>query len=197
MSSIVTAERGCYEEMWGVEQYAEVSPGEQFARVFDGLLRDRGEDPTRQTVLDAGCGSGKGALALAALGYQVTLCDLTPAGLIPEARALPFVEATLWSPLTARSALGGAYDYVFCCDVLEHLPTVFVGLAVTRMLEVARKGLFVSVALGADNLGVWVGRPLHLTVQPFPWWRDHLNELGRVVEARDLLREGLYLVEPR
>jgi SAM-dependent methyltransferase len=197
MSNIVTAERETYEEMWGVEQYADVSPGEQFAKVFDALVRDRGDNPRDLTVLDAGCGSGKGALALQALGYKLTLCDLTPAGLLPEARALPFFEAALWASLAQRYTFGGSYDYVYCCDVLEHLPTVFVGLAITRMLEVARKGLFLSVALGADNMGVWVGRPLHLTVQPFPWWRDHLDELGRVVEARDLLREGLFLVEAR
>jgi len=195
MSSIVTAERECYEEMWGVEQYAEVSPGERVAPVFDALVRARGDDPRDVTVLDAGCGSGKGALALQALGYQVTLCDLTPAGLVPEARTLPFFEAVLWKPLTQQYALGHAYDYVYCCDVLEHLPTVFVGLAIAEMLTVSRRGVFISVALGPDNLGVWVGRPLHLTVNPFPWWRDTLSELGRVVDARDLLNEGLYLVE--
>jgi len=197
MSDIVTAERDCYEEMWGVAQYADVSPGEQFAKVFDALVRDRGDDPRNLTVLDAGCGSGNGALALKALGYQVTMCDLTPAGLVPEARALPFFETTLWASLKQRHVFGGAYDYVFCCDVLEHLPTVFVGLAISEMLKVARKGLFLSVALGPDNLGVWVGRPLHLTVQPFPVWRDQLNEFGCVVEARDLIKEGIYLVEKR
>jgi SAM-dependent methyltransferase len=197
MSDIVTAERECYEEMWGVEQYADVSPGARFATVFDGLVRERGDDPRHLTVLDAGCGSGKGALALTTLGYRLTLCDLTLAGLMPDARMLPCFEAALWGPLTAHYVFGGRYDYVYCCDVLEHLPTVFVGLAITQMLAVARKGLFISVALAPDNLGVWVGRPLHLTVQPYVWWRDHLRELGRVVEARDLINEGIYLVEPR
>jgi SAM-dependent methyltransferase len=197
MTSIVTAERDCYEEMWGVEQYADTSPGERFVPVFDTLARERGDDPRDLTVLDAGCGSGKGAVALAAHGYQVTLCDLTPAGLIPEARILPFFEAALWTSLKQRHVFGGAYDYVYCTDVLEHLPTIFVGLAITRMLDVAKKGLFVSVALGPDHLGSWVGRPLHLTVQPYVWWRDHLNELGRVVDARDLINEGLFLVERR
>jgi len=198
MSKVALAEKDCYEEMWGVAQYADVSPGEQFAPVFDQLVREAGHlYPGDLTVLDAGCGSGKGAVALATLGYRVTMCDLTDAGLIPAAKDLPFSEAVLWNRLHQRYVLGGQYDYVYCTDVLEHLPTVFVGLAISRMLAVARKGLFLSVALGPDAMGVWVGRPLHQTVQGFPWWRDHLKELGRVVDARDLIKEGLFLVEPR
>lgn len=193
MSDLVATERDTYEEMWGVAAYSAVSPGEQFAKLFDGLVRERCDG--LGTVLDAGCGSGKGAVVLAALGYHVTLCDLTPAGLIPAARELPFFETTLWRSLGRVGA--PFYDWVYCCDVLEHLPTAFVGLAVARLLDVARKGVFLSVALGPDNLGAWVGRPLHLTVEAFPWWRDTLNELGKVVDARDLLKEGLFLVEPR
>jgi SAM-dependent methyltransferase len=197
MSNVQQAERETYEEMWGVESYAEHSPGEHYAPVFDALVRERGQHPLDLSVLDAGCGSGKGALALSALGYTVTLCDLTDAGLVPDAQPFPFFETALWNPLTGPYAFGRGYDYVYCTDVLEHLPTVFVGLAITRMLEVARKGLFISVALGPDQMGVWVGRPLHLTVQPFVWWRDHLDTLGRVIDARDLINEGLFLVEPR
>jgi hypothetical protein len=48
-----------------------------------------------------------------------------------------------------------------------------------------------------DGHGVWVGKHLHQTVQPFTTWRDQLNEVGRVVDARDLCVAGVFCVEPR
>jgi 2-polyprenyl-3-methyl-5-hydroxy-6-metoxy-1,4-benzoquinol methylase len=144
------------------------------------------------TVLDAGTGSGKGAVALTSLGYNLTLCDLTRSGLVLDAQALPFFEAALWSDLRGK---GHFYDWVYCCDVLEHLPSHMLSLTVHRLLQVARKGVFISVALIPDNMGAWVGRPLHLTVQSYDWWRDFLKLFGRMMDARDLLTNGVYLVE--
>jgi hypothetical protein len=46
-----------------------------------------------------------------------------------------------------------------------------------------------------DGHGVWVGKHLHQTVQSFTAWRDQLNEVGRVVDARDLCVAGVYCVE--
>jgi SAM-dependent methyltransferase len=148
-----------------------------------------------QTVLDAGCGSGKGAVELARLGFDVTLCDLTDGGLMDEAKALPFFSQCLWDPIAARP--DRTFDWVYCCDVLEHIPPTFTMLVVSRLLEASRKGLFLSIALVEDHFGVWAGRPLHLSMQNFVAWREQLGALGRVKESRDLLNTGLYLVEPR
>ena len=208
MAVVATTERETYESVWqAVPQYGEVSPGERLAPVFDGIVRDLDHRPG--TVLDAGCGSGKGALALRALGYTVTLCDLTDAGLTDEAKGLPFFEAALWCDLRPHAKARWPnvdphqihewtrFDWVYCTDVLEHLPTAMVGLSVHRLLEVARYGVFVHVSLERDVMGVWVGKPLHQTVQPFTWWRDLLSELGRVAEARDCIGSALFLVVPR
>lgn len=197
--SLSAAERETYEAMWQVEDYAKTSPGGQLVPAF---LEMSGASPTwrrefpflgPQTVLDAGCGAGKGAVSLKAAGFTVEMCDLTPAGLIAEASDIPFHDACLWHPL--RMQLHRTFDWVYCCDVLEHIPTPFVMLAVSRMLEIAHHGVFLSIALQGDNFGVWVGKPLHQTVMGFVQWRDALSELGRVKECRDMLMNGLYLVE--
>lgn len=191
MASIQEQERARYEDVWGtLTQYGDQAPGEQWAAAFMDIAR-----PLRHaTVLDAGAGSGKGALALSAHGLDVTLCDLTPDGLVDDARALPFASACLWSDLERAV---GVHDWVFCCDVLEHVPTEFTMLAIARMLEVARRGLFCSITFEPDNFGQLLGAPLHLTVQPYSWWLTRLRELGAVIEARDLLESGLFLVVPR
>lgn len=195
MAGITEKERTLYETAWSVSAYADHSPGEQMLPVFLDML---GPDPRPSwhaaSVLDAGCGAGKGALALAAAGFSVTCCDITRTGLLPEAASFPFHEAVLWSDLRP---VVGFKDYVYCCDVLEHIPQALTMLVISRLLEVSRKGVFLSISLVPDVFGAWVGQPLHQTVQPFTWWRDLLGEMGRVRESRDLLVNGCYFVEPR
>lgn len=186
--TIQTQETDRYAMVWeSVPQYANESPGQDLAPTFATFARPGA------TVLDAGCGSGKGGVALARAGYDVTLCDLTDAGLVPEAQGLPFATACLWKPLRAQ-VRRGAVDWVYCVDVLEHLPTQFTMLAIDHMLALSTQGVFLGISLVPDNFGPWLGHPLHLTVQPFVWWRDALKELGTVVDARDQLIRGVYVV---
>jgi hypothetical protein len=70
-------------------------------------------------------------------------------------------------------------------------------LAIDQMLRVAKEGLFLTVSLVQDSFGVWAGKSLHQTVQPFTWWKDSLKELGTVTEARDLISNAVFVVKPR
>lgn len=206
---LAAAERTVYADLWAsVEAYGQHAPGEMFAPVFvDAVTRILNDaiglhwKPREYTVLDAGCGSGKGGLALQALGFDVTLCDLTDEGLTEAARALPFHNACLWSDLYPVARAKGhpgrtTFDFVYCCDVLEHIPPQFTMLVVDQLLRVARRGVFLSISLVPDQFGAWVGRPLHQTVQSFVWWRDSLGELGTLADARDLLNSAIFLVVP-
>jgi hypothetical protein len=183
--------RELYEEMWQVPAYCEHSPGEQYVKMF----LDMTQTTMRTHVLDAGCGAGKGAIALKAAGFdRVEMCDITDAGLLPEARSLRFTSVCLWERLPP---LVGFHDWVYCCDVMEHVPIALTMLVVSRLLEVAKRGAFFSISFQPDVMGYYVGKALHETVMPFVWWRDQLNLVGKVVEARDLLASGAFLVTPR
>jgi SAM-dependent methyltransferase len=186
--TLLDTERDTYEQIWSNDDYAKHSPGEKYVDVFLDMSGASGG-----RILDAGTGSGKGALALAARGFDVELCDLTPDGLVDEARSLPFYTACLWHDDLRPNNI----DWVYCCDVLEHVPPHFTMLVIQRLLDVARQGVFLSIALVPDRFGALVGHPLHKTVQSFTDWREQLRELGRVSECRDLGDTGLYLVEPR
>lgn len=198
MSTILTRERDLYDTVWSsLDAYGAFAPGEHYLPIFLDMVGE-----TRGTVLDAGCGSGKGALALRAAGFDVRLTDLTGEGLVEDARLLPFREACLWKDLThlyerswRRQAI--PFDYVYCCDVLEHIPVQFTLLVIDQLLRVTRQGLFLSIALVPDAFGVWAGRPLHQTVESFVWWRDNLAEVGEVAEARDLHEAAVFFVRPR
>lgn len=187
-SPLRAAETALYEATWTVPHYADHAPGV----LYLPILREHVPPPA--CILDAGTGSGKGALALAAAGYDVRLCDLTDAGLVDEARGFPFAPACLWQALRPQIRVGWV-DAVYCTDVLEHVPEQFTMLAVEQMLRVAQRGLLLSVSTQPDGFGAWVGRPLHQTVQPFTWWRDALREVGHVVDARDLVGPAVFWVE--
>lgn len=188
MSDLLQVEREKYTQMWAVDQYRESSPGEQYVPVFLDMARPG----PNASILDAGCGAGRGAIALQALGFAVSGCDLTQPDDFPA--DIPFTEACLWKPLA--DAAVPVHDWVYCCDVLEHIPTALTMLVAARLLETARHGVFFSIGFTVDTKGVWIGQTLHETVQPFVWWRDQLNAIGRVVEARDLLLGGAFLVMP-
>ncbi len=194
--TVLDRERALYEEMWQVEGYATHSPGASVVPLF--LEMTEAYRPDRPSVLDAGCGSGKGAVALAAHGFDVTMCDLTSAGLVPEAKSIRYADACLWKPLRPQLPYApmGAWDFVYCCDVLEHVPPEFTMLVIRQLLDVARVGVFLNISLVPDRFGVHVGTALHQSVFRFTWWRDRLNELGTVRECRDLLSSGVFWVTP-
>jgi 2-polyprenyl-3-methyl-5-hydroxy-6-metoxy-1,4-benzoquinol methylase len=185
--SLTQTERAKYELLAAVPQYAEFSPAERYLPVFLELVGD-----SRGTVLDAGCCTGKGGVLLKAHGFDVTLCDLTDSHLVDGAKALPFVSACLWHEVDSFT-----HDYVIACDVLEHIAIEYTMLVVRNLLAIAKRGLFLSIALQPDQFGVMVGEHLHQTVQAFPWWKARIGELGDIVDARDLLNVGLYYVRPR
>lgn len=198
-TTLETRERDLYSELWsGVGSYGAHSPGEHLAALFAALVPSRDLSAPKATVLDAGCGSGKGGLALTRLGFDVTLCDITPDGLTAEAQALRFAPACLWRDLKSQLPYcAGAYDFVYCCDVLEHIPPEYTMLVLDQLLRVTKRAAFFNISLVPDVYGAFVGKPLHQSVFPFTWWRDRLAGFGEMVECRDLLNSGVYLVRPR
>jgi 2-polyprenyl-3-methyl-5-hydroxy-6-metoxy-1,4-benzoquinol methylase len=197
VANVLERERSLYEDMWQVSSYAANSPGERRIPMF--LEMANIATPHEHSVLDAGSGSGRCALALQGLGFKVRMCDLVSDGLIEEARGIPFSTACLWDDL--KPALGfqlyGRMDYAYCADVMEHIPTPFTMLVAYQLLKVVRYGVFFTISLRLDWFGPHVGKQLHQSIQTFTEWRDQLNTVGEVVEARDLLMEGVYFVRPR
>lgn len=199
IDALARREQDKYEEMWAVEQYAAMSPGVEAIPFFLDMAGLKGETlhPT-PTLLDAGCGSGRASRALVDLGFDVAMADITDAGLDRTvADGIPFVRTALWSDLSpvAYAHHGGLrFDYVYCCDVLEHVPTEAVMLVLHRLLDVGRL-VFLSVSFVPDAFGVHVGQTLHETVRPFVWWRDRLAMLGTIHECRDRINGGVFLVQ--
>ncbi len=76
---------------------------------------------------------------------------------------------------------------------MEHIPPEYTMLCLDRIIKNCQIS-WLNIALVEDGMGEAIGETLHLTVRPFDWWLTRLATLGTVIEARDLLDSGLYVV---
>jgi len=168
-------------------QYRAWSPGMDNVSRFLEIVRP----PKYSSLLDIGCGSGKAGLEFEKLGMRVLWLDITDAGLDPAVPREQFLQSSLWGWALPRV---DCFDYGFCCDVMEHIPTEFSMLVLYRILSACKVTWF-QIALVPDNCGRLIGETLHLTVRPFTWWLNRFLDLGaEIIDARDLCDSGLYIV---
>ena len=176
-----------YVKMWTHDEYRKVSPGEQLALTF--MTEARPEKGA--SVIDFGCGTGRGGHALAKFGLSVTLVDFARNCLDPQVAAAVERKELKWvkADLTKRLPLEAQYG--FCCDVLEHIPEADVQRVLANVLGSARR-VFFNISTVPDHFGpVLDGAPLHLTVRPKEWWLDQLHKLGCIVHWTDSQAEYL------
>lgn len=181
-------ERNKYSEIWKFEEYKKFSPGlENVPRFMDVMKPENGA-----SLLDVGCGAGVAGLEFKRLGLDVWWLDITDAGLDPVVNRDRFIEAPLWSAWPWDSGARG-WSYGFCCDVMEHIPPEYVMLVIDRILE-ACETVWFHIALKPDQFGMMIGEPLHLTVRPYEWWLVRLATVARIMDARDLCGNGMFVV---
>ena len=162
-------ERDKYRAMWQHDDYRTIAPGEALIPV----IKQRFEAPG--PVIDFGCGTGRASVALAAAGYDVILVDFADNCRDDEALALPFLEWDLAHPNPLRAPYG------ICADVMEHIPRDQVDTVIGNIMEASAHVLF-QISLVPDSMGVHIGQPLHLTVEPAAWWLATFERLGFAAE---------------
>lgn len=165
MDSLSQQERDKYEAVWAFDVYRERSPGMRF---LDDAIR-RLNPPIGSTFLDIGCGTGRVSKELRQRGYEVTAMDIA-ANACQEYDG-PFLYASVWD-------IGdvGAFDFGFCADVMEHLPTDRVDLAIAEIARVCSAAYFQIANFEDHGEMIGGGVHLHLTVKPVGWWADALRK---------------------
>jgi SAM-dependent methyltransferase len=168
-----------YEKVWREAKYREVSPGEHMASVFLEQVKPAADS----SVIDFGCGTGRGALMLALMGrLKVQMLDFASNCLDSEVAQACITQPTRISfqqfDLTRMPDVSAAYG--FCCDVMEHIPPQDVKTVLRNILASANS-VFFGISTVPDQLGSLIGETLHLSVHPLSWWIEAVQEIGAVV----------------
>ncbi len=84
-------------------------------------------------------------------------------------------------------------DWIYCCDVLEHIPESQIDLVLQGMAERMGKGGYLSICLKEDLFGTAsMGEPLHLTVKDKSWWKQKLSTYWQI-QQEAVAFEGICL----
>jgi superfamily II DNA or RNA helicase/HKD family nuclease/SAM-dependent methyltransferase len=111
-----------------------------YARFLEGL-------PPNAHILDAGCGSGRDAKAFSRIGFRVTAFDASePLVRLASAHCGFEVGVRRLQDVSEYAA----YDAIWCCASLLHVPETEIPEALTRLWRAVRPGgrVFLSLKLG-------------------------------------------------
>ena len=171
-------EKRKYDLLWTkVAGYRDLSPGEDLAPLFLALIKNEVEKGER--VIDFGSGSGRAAKEFIAQEMHVDLVDISPFCLDPEIELLckidkrvRFHEACLWDlPANLKKA-----PWIFCCDVMEHIPMGKIDCVLQTMASHMQKKGFFSICMKEEQCRGQLDFALHLAVQPMQWWKEKLEK---------------------
>lgn len=161
-----------YRRMWEHPEYRDFSPGEMCAEKFTDVVRPI---PTYR-IIDYGCGTGRGSLALRKhTECEIVQIDFTENSRDEDAKDFIFYQADL------REKMPVLGDYGYCTDVLEHIEPENVDLVIGNIMD-SSPVVFFQISTVQDRMGQLIGHPLHLTVNPAPWWEAKFEELGYFIE---------------
>ena len=161
-------ERDKYRRMWARPEYRVSSPGETAVAKFASLV------PREGTILDVGCGTGRAALVLEALGWDVAMNDLVWEAVDEEAKHIRFYEGPIHELTNMQ------FDWIYCVDMLEHVPPTLVETTLDAICDIACVGAFLQISCSPDGCGALIGETLHLTIRPPEWWYTQVTERWRV-----------------
>lgn len=187
--STIEQERNKYKKAWNHDDYRKYAPGEHLTVPFLLAVKPKKD----QSIIDFGTGTGRSAFFFHGCGYDVKMVDIADNCLDPEVQEAigdKLTVACLWDSNIPSGDIG------YCTDVMEHIPPNEVDAVLQNIMAHCKKCFF-NIHVTKDHFGEVLKETLHLTVRPFEWWRDKLQEYGTLTSAKDLIGSCTYILESR
>jgi SAM-dependent methyltransferase len=153
-------EQQLYEQVWTHDAYRKQSPGERSIPDFLNKMPVKKYD----MILDVGSGCGRAGQKLVDLGYDAEGIDFASNAKDPDLDI--YVHQ---GDITSPECVTPKTDWVYCCDVMEHIPEEELEAALTWIDRVMGLGGYFQIAMFADTLGL-VEEPLHKNVKDGAYW---------------------------
>lgn len=191
-----TLEKQKYEEMWTHEGYRLTSPGFDAACYFFDHFKDKVQKG--DSILDLGCGTGRTGALFFSKGLLVRMIDIA-ANCLDEnivslthlfPNEIQFLQVCLWKLPSSLKPV----DWIYCCDVLEHLPQHYIDKAFYHMAKRMKKGGFLQIFLKDEPFGLMIGKRLHLTIQSKEWWIDKISTYWEIEDFGPEVKGGRFTV---
>lgn len=163
-----------YENLYGNgKEYRQVQPGINFIKRNTFKVMDRLKEAGTK-VIEFGSGEGHVIKYLRDKGYDAWGTDIAENSLsFPELEQYKYTcdlgEPQQWDQ---------EFDFIYSCDVFEHLPPESIDNLMENMTNAAPNGkAVVRIALYLDFRGrANINNALHLTVKPVGWWLDKFKK---------------------
>ena len=165
-------EKSKYEAMWTHSEYRHVSPGEIVAQTFLDIVHPK----HNAVVIDYGCGTGRGSKAIKDIRHDLNVqqIDFAENCRDKDCKSFPFLVCDM----TENIILTGHYGY--CTDVMEHIQPELVETVIRNIMD-SCDSCFFQISTVHDICGELIGQDLHLTVEPYSWWKALFSKMGYIV----------------
>lgn len=176
MTTLEKREREKYKRMWAFPAYRGYSPGANAVPLF----LEHANWAAGDSIVDLGCGTGHAGHSFRNAGLKVTLVDFCREAV--EVEGIDFIEKSIWN------LFGVSWDWLYCVDVLEHIPPTYLNQTLGVMSKVCRRGGYLQIACFDDSCGSLIGEKLHLSIHPPVEWFQLISQyfkIDNVLKARD------------
>lgn len=189
LDSLSLKEKEKYEKIWQEPSYRVTSPGNNAAELFFSFFKN--EMKEGDSIIDFGAGSGIVAIKFYEKKLKIDLVDIAANALDQAIYAMTlllpdqvrFHEASLWQlPETLLPA-----SFIYCMDVLEHIPEEKIDETLMGMSQRMKKGGVFQIFLEDEPFGDLIQDKLHLTIRESSWWKEKISRYFTIQKMYEVI----------